>query len=73
MGQDKTQGKKEEIRTDVGSSSQKQQNQTVQFSKLEHLVSPRSAWRGVMVLQLDLRVGALTDAKNNGTQGTRGF
>jgi hypothetical protein len=24
-------------------------------------------------LQLDLRVGVLTDVKNNGTQGTRGF
>jgi hypothetical protein len=27
----------------------------------------------VVVLQLDLRVELLTDAKNNGTRGTRGF
>jgi hypothetical protein len=26
-----------------------------------------------MVLQLDLRVGVLTDVKNNGMQGTQGF
>jgi hypothetical protein len=27
----------------------------------------------IMVLRLDLRVGVLTDAKNNGTRGIRGF
>jgi hypothetical protein len=30
-------------------------------------------WRGVMDLRLDLRVGVLTDVKNNGTRETWGF
>jgi hypothetical protein len=37
--QDKAQGKKTEIKTEVGVSSRKQQNQTVRFGKLEHLIS----------------------------------
>jgi hypothetical protein len=36
---DKAQGKKEENRTEVGFSSQKQQNQIVRLGKPEHLVS----------------------------------
>jgi hypothetical protein len=37
--QDKAQGNKEEISTEAGSSSQKQQNQTIWFGKPEHPIS----------------------------------
>jgi hypothetical protein len=44
--QDKTQGKKIEIRTEAEASSKKQQNRIVWFGKLEHLVSPGSIQKG---------------------------
>jgi hypothetical protein len=45
--QDKAQGKKEEIRTEARSSSQKQQNWTIWSGKLEHPVSLGSILKGI--------------------------
>jgi hypothetical protein len=44
--QDKAQGNKEEISTEIGTNSQKLQNWTVQFGKPEHPVSPESVQKG---------------------------
>jgi hypothetical protein len=44
---DKAQGKKEENKTEVGFSSQKQQNQIVRLGKPEHLVSLGLVQKGI--------------------------